>query len=166
MTGIIILLIILILIGIAIRQQKRIVYPLLKDRSARIGIWRFDDVHPTITAAYLEAVSEAFMLDDEDVFKLRPEDTLGNLYKSRYKRRQLLAADSMEFEIFCTDFNNLCGSSDVKFDPDNSLRDQIRLISRFRNNRPFTDGEMNSMGWKMNFLAALEQTDVQTVDSR
>ena len=166
MTGILILLIILILVGVAMRRQRGITYPLLKDRSADPGVWRFGDVDPTITAAYLEAVAEAFMLDEEELFKLRPEDTLWRLYKSHYTRHPLLSMDSMELEIFCTDFKNLCGSSEAEFDPEDSLRDQIELISRFRKNRPFIEREMNSMGLEMKFLAPLEQADDQTADGR
>ena len=166
MTGIFILLIILILMGVAMRKQWGITYPLLKGRSADPCVWRFGDVDPTITAAYLEAVSEAFMLDGEELFKLRPEDSLWRLYKSRYTRHPLLSTDSMELEIFCTDFKNLCGSSEAEFDPEDSLRDQIELISRFRKNRPFIEREMNSMGLEMKFLAPLEQTDDQTADGR
>ena len=165
MTGIFILLIILILIGVVMRRQRGITYPLLKGRSSDPGVWRFGDVDPTITAAYLEAVSEAFMLDKEELFKLRPEDSLLRLYKSRYTRNPLLSMDSMEFEIFCTDFKKLCGSSEAEFDPGDSLRDQIELISRFRNNRPFTGNEMNSMGLEMKFFARLEQADNQGMDS-
>ena len=166
MTGIFILLIILILIGVFMRKQRGITYPLLKGRSSDPGVWRFGDIDPTITAAYLEAVSEAFMLDEEELFKLRPEDSLRRLYKSRYTRHPLFSTDSMELEIFCTDFKNLCGSSEAEFDPDNSLRDQIELISRFRNNRPFTGNEMNSMGVEMKFLARLEQADNQAMDGK
>ena len=166
MTGIFILLIILILMGVAMRRQRGITYPLLKDRSSDSGVWRFGDVDPTITAAYLEAVSEAFMLDEEELFKLRPEDSLRRLYKSRYTRHPLLSMDSMEFEIFCTDFKNLCGSSDAEFDPDHSLRDQIELISRFRNNRPFTGSEINSLGLEMKFLARLEPAGNQAADGK
>ena len=165
MTGIFILLIILILIGAAMRRQRGITYPLLKGRSSDSGVWRFGDVDPTITAAYLEAVSEAFMLDEEELFKLRPEDSLRRLYKSHYTRHPLLSTDSMELEIFCTDFKKLCGSSEAEFDPGDSLRDQVELISRFRNNRPFTGNEMNSMGVEMKFLARLEQADNQAMDS-
>ena len=166
MTGIFILLIILILIGVFMRKQRGITYPLLKGRSSDPGVCRFGDVDPTITAAYLEAVSEAFMLDEEELFKLRPEDSLSRLYKSHYTRHPFLSTDSMELEIFCTDFKNLCGSSEAEFDPDNSLRDQIELISRFRNNRPFTGNEMNSMGVEMKFLARLEQADNQAMDGK
>ena len=156
MTGIFILLIILILIGVFMRRQWGITYPLLKGRSSDPGVWRFGDVDSTITAAYLEAVSEAFMLDEEDLFKLRPEDSLRRLYKSHYTRHPLLSMDSMELEISCTDFKNLCGSPEAEFDPDDSLRDQIELISRFRNNRSFTERETNSLGLEMKFLAPLE----------
>ena len=166
MTGILILLIILILVGVAMRRQRGITYPLLKGRSADPGIWRFGDVDPTITAAYLEAVADAFMLDEEDLFKLRPEDTLWRLYKSSYTRHPLLSMDSMELEISCTDFKNLCGSSEAEFDPDKSLRDQIKLISRFRNNRPFAERETNSLGLKMKFLVQLEQADNQALNGR
>ena len=71
----------------------------------------------------------------------------------------------LELEIFCSDFKKLCGSSEAEFDPYNSLRDQVELISRFRNNRPFTGNEMNSMGVEMKFLARLEQADNQATDS-
>ena len=166
MTGIFILLIILILMGVAMRRQRRITYPLLKGRSADPGVWRFGDVDPTITAAYLEAVAESFMLDEEELFKLRPEDTLWRLYKSHYTRHPLLSMDSMELEIFCTDFKNLCGSPEAEFDPNDSLRDQIELISRFRNNRPFTERETNSLRLEMKFLAPLEQADNQAKDGK
>ena len=166
MTGILILLIILILVGVAMRKQRGITYPLLKGRSSDPGVWRFGDVDPTITAAYLEAVAEAFMLDDEDLFKLRPEDTLWRLYKSSYTRHPLLSMDSMELEIFCTDFKNLCGSPEAEFNSDKSLRDQIELISRFRNKRPFTERETNSLRLEMKFLAPLEQADNQAKDGK
>ena len=166
MTGIFILLIILILIGVFMRKQRGITYPLLKGRSSDPGVWRFGDVDPTITAAYLEAVSEAFMLDEEELFKLRPEDSLSRLYKAHYTRHLLLSTDSMELEIFCTDFKNLCGSPEAEFKSDKSLRDQIELISRFRNNRPFTERETNSLGLKMKYLAPLEPADNQAADGR
>jgi hypothetical protein len=163
MIGIFILLIILILVGVAMRKQRGITYPLLKGRSADPCVWRFGNVDSTITAAYLEAVADAFMLDEEELFKLRPEDSLRRLYKSRYTRHPLFSTDSMELEIFCTDFKNLCGSPEAEFDPDSSLRDQIELISRFRNNRPFTERETNSLGLEMKFLAQLEQADNQAI---
>ncbi|MBO6002587.1 MAG: hypothetical protein J6P53_03730, partial [Mailhella sp.] len=56
--------------------------------------------------------------------------------------------DSMELEIFCTDFKKLCDSSEAEFDSGSPLRDQIKLISRFRNHRPFSETETNSMGLK------------------
>ena len=84
---ILIILIILIIVIIDIARGGKMNYPLLKNRSSDIKSWMFDDIDVTITAAYLEVISYAFSLNNvEEIFQLRPTDSLEDLYDSYYKR--------------------------------------------------------------------------------
>ncbi|MBQ9501708.1 MAG: hypothetical protein IJU70_06090 [Lentisphaeria bacterium] len=143
-----------VIIVIAVACRGDVVWPLLANRTSDPGAWRFDDVEPSVTAAYLEAVSQAFALEDGDVFMLRPGDSLWELYRSYYKSA-FYSCDDMELEMCCEAFEKLCGSPEAKFDHTLSLRDQLKIISQYRNDRPVTEGEKNYMGLEMRFLPVL-----------
>ncbi|MBQ9338330.1 MAG: hypothetical protein IJS14_13650 [Lentisphaeria bacterium] len=148
--------VIFILGGVALILAEGRGAPLLEPRSSDPSVWRFDGVDPTITAVYLEAVAVAFSLDGpKELFRLRPEDTLMRLYRSTYENAVFHMSDDMELEICAKAFEKLCGSSEAKFDPGHSLMDQLKTISRYRNNRPVTAEEMDSLGLDLEFLSAL-----------
>jgi len=143
-----------VIIVIAVACWGDVVWPLLANRPSDPGAWRFDDVEPSVTAAYLEAVSLAFWLKEGEVFMLRPGDSLWELYRSYYKST-FHSCDDMELEMCCEAFEKLCGSPDAKFDHKLSLRDQLKIISQYRNNRPVTEDEKNYMGLEMSLLPVL-----------
>lgn len=79
-------------------------YPLLKNRLPDSRLWQFDDIDVTITAAYLEIISNEFFL--KDIFKLRPTDSLENLYRSYYGRN-IFGVDDMELELCALNYEKL-----------------------------------------------------------
>ena len=126
-------------------------YPLLKKRQADAAVWQLDDIDITITAAYLEIISDSFdICGDEEILKLRPEDSLFELYRSYYRKNKFY--DDMELERCGMKFADLCKSPDVPFEPESSLYDHLKLIAKCRNNQPVTDEECAELGIKMNFL--------------
>ena len=99
-----IIIIIIAIIVIATVTGGKMNYPLLKNRSSDIKSWQFDDIEVTITAAYLEIIAGAFFL--EDVFLLRPTDSLENLYHSYYKKN-IFGVDDMELELCAINYEKL-----------------------------------------------------------
>ena len=142
-------------------DMGKIRYPLLAGRIPDPSAWKLDDVDPGITAAYLETVSYAFDLDrPRDLFRLRPEDSLFDLYDSYYKTgRQtafFLATDNMELEECSEAFEDLCRFSGTEFDCRKSLRDELRTIAANRKNLPLTADEIKSLRLTMRFLDFLD----------
>ena len=139
----------------------RFSWPLLAGRSADASAWRLDGIEPSITAAYLEAISFAFGLDSaQELFRLRPDDSLFALYDSYYKcsrRKNHWGADNMELEECCGAFETLCRFSGTKFDCRNSLHEQLRTIAAKRDNQPPTAEEIKSMRLTMRFLPYTRQ---------
>ena len=131
-------------------------YPLLAGRSANATIWKFDDVDPSITAAYLETIAFAFFLETKDLFKLRPEDSLFDLYDSYYRtgKRSFfrLGMDDCELEECVGGFEALCKFSGTEFDCKKSLRDQLRTIASCRKNQPPDAEEIKSLRLTMHLL--------------
>ena len=131
-------------------------YPLLEGRSADASAWRLERIDPAITAAYLETISFAFSLDrPRELFRLRPEDSLFDLYDSYYrssKRKIHWGVDNMELEECGEAFETLCRFSGAEFDCRSSLKDQLRTIAAKRENRPLTAEEIRSMCVAMRFL--------------
>ena len=131
-------------------------YPLLAGRGADASTWRLERIDPAITAAYLEVISFAFCLDrPRELFRLRPEDSLFDLYDSYYqgsRRKNRWGADNMELEECCEAFEILCRFSGAEFDCRSSLHDQLRTIAENRENRPPTAEEIRSMRVTMRFL--------------
>ena len=131
-------------------------WPLLAGRSADASVWRLEEIDPSITAAYLEAISFAFGLDSaQDLFRLRPDDSLFDLYDSYYKcsrRKKRWGTDNMELEECCGAFEALCRFSGTKFDCSKSLHEQLGTIAANRYNQPPTAEEIKSMRLTMRFL--------------
>ena len=134
----------------------RFSWPLLAGRSADASAWRLDGIEQSITAAYLEAISFAFGLDSaQELFRLRPDDSLFALYDSYYKcsrRNNRWGADNMELEECCGAFETLCRFSGTKFDWSISLHEQLRTIAANRDNQPPTAEEIKSMRLTMRLL--------------
>ncbi len=132
-------------------------WPLLAGRTADASAWRLDRIEPSITAAYLEVISFAFGLDSaQELFRLRPDDSLFDLYDSYYKcsRRNLFSggADNMEMEECLGAFETLCRFSGAEFDYRNSLHEQLQTIAANRDNQPPTAEEIKSMRLTMRLL--------------
>ena len=131
-------------------------WPLLVGRSADASAWRLDGIEPSITAAYLEAISFAFGLDSaQELFRLRPDDSLSALYDSYYKcsrRKNRWGADNMELEECGGAFEALCRFSGTKFDWSISLHEQLRTIAAKRDNQPPTAEEIKSLRLTMHLL--------------
>ena len=151
--SLIILLILLIIVIIDIVKGGKINYPLLKNRSSDITSWRFDDIDVTITAAYLEVIAGAFFL--EDVFLLRPTDSLENLYNSYYKKN-IFGVDDMELELCAINYEKLCQTADIEFAYQSSIYDQLKTIAEYRSNQPVTADEAACLDIKMIFLPLLK----------
>ncbi len=134
-------------------------WPLLVKRSADATAWRLDGIEPSITAAYLEAISFAFGLDSgQELFRLRPDDSLFDLYDSYYKscrRKNRWGADNMELEECCGAFEALCRFSGTTFDCRKSLHEQLQTIVANRDNQPPTAEEIKSMRLTMRILPYL-----------
>ena len=134
-------------------------WPLLAGRTADASPWRLDGIEPSITAAYLEAISFAFGLDSaQELFRLRPDDSLFALYDSYYKcsrRKNRWGADNMELEECCGAFEALGRFSGTEFDCRNSLHEQLRTIAANRDNQPLTAEEIKSMRLTMRLLPYL-----------
>ncbi|MBP5641436.1 MAG: hypothetical protein J6X55_18315, partial [Victivallales bacterium] len=131
-------------------------WPLLVGRSADASAWRLDGIEPSITAAYLEAISFAFGLySAQELFRLRPDDSLFDLYDSYYKcsrRKNRWGTDNMELEECCGAFEALGRFSGTKFDCRNSLHEQLRTIAANRDNQPPTAEEIKSLRLTMHLL--------------
>ncbi len=132
-------------------------WPLLVGRSADASAWRLDGIDPQITAAYLEAISFAFGLDSaQELFRLRPDDSLFDLYDSYYKcsRRTIFhyGTDNMELEECCGAFETLCKFSRTEFDCRSSLHEQLRTIAANRGNESPTAEEIKTLHLTMRFL--------------
>ncbi len=134
-------------------------WPLLVGRSADASAWRLDGIEPSITAAYLEAIFFAFGLDSaQELFRLRPDDSLFALYDSYYKcsrRKNRWGADNMELEECCEAFENLCRFSGTEFDYNSSIQEQLRIIAMNRDNQPLTAEEIKLLRMTMCFLPYL-----------
>lgn len=135
----------------------RVRWPLLAGRAPDASAWRLDDVDPSITAACLEVIFYAFDLaGPRDLFRLRPEDSLFDLYDSHYEtgRRTsfFLGTDDMELEECARVFDELCRFSGEKFDYRISLHDLLRTVSRARDNQPPTAEEIKSLHLTLRFL--------------
>jgi len=135
-------------------------YPLLKNRLPDSKLWKFDDIDVTITAAYLEIIAGAFFIDKEDIFKLHPEDSLENLYRSYYKNNRW-GADDMELEICALKYESLCQTADIEFAYQSSIYDQLKTIAQYRNNQPVSTDECTYLlDIKMIFLPMLKSDAV------
>ena len=137
-------------------------WPLLAGRTADASAWRLDGIEPSITAAYLEVISFAFGLDSaQKLFRLRPDDSLFDLYDSCYKcsKRNLFSggADNMELEECIGAFEILCRFSGAEFDYRKSLQEQLQTIAAKRDNQPPTADEIKSMHLTMRFLPYIRQ---------
>ena len=135
----------------------RVRYPLLTGRAPDASAWRLEGVDPAVTAAYLEAVFHAFdRAGPRDLFRLRPEDSLFDLYDSHYKtgRRTcfLLGTDAMELEECAVAFDGLCRFSGAEFDCRSSLRDLLRTIALNREDQPPSAEEIASLRLTLRFL--------------
>ena len=130
-------------------------YPLLEGRTADASAWRFDDVDISITAAYLETVADAFSLEDWELFRLRPVDSLFALYDSLYKGRPSGGVDDMELETCCGAFETLCRFSGAEFDYKAPLRDVLRTVARNRENAPLGPEEIKNLRLSMRLLESL-----------
>ena len=143
-------------------RQGQFPWPLLAGRSADATAWRFDGIEPSITAAYLEAISFAFGLAAaQELFRLRPDDSLFDLYDSYYKcsrRKNRWGVDNMEMEECCGAFEALCRFSGTTFDCRNSLHEQLRTIAANRDNQPPTAEEIKSLRLTMRFLPYFTNT--------
>ena len=144
---------------IAVRGWPKVRYPLLAGRTSDASVWKSVEVDPAITAAFLEAVAEAFMLELPDLFRLRPTDSLYELYDSVYhtsrRHRFFVSPDDMELENCCRDFEVLCRFSGTEFDYTAPLHDLLRTIAADRDNQPPTDEEIKSLGITMYLLPYL-----------
>ena len=132
-------------------------YPLLNGRVSDAGAWRFDDVDPAITAAWLEVIHDAFCPDlngAREVFMLRPEDSLFDLYDSIYGGTG--GADNMELESCWLAFDALCRFSGEKFDVKTPLGAQLRIIARCRKNLPPDEKECRKLHLTMELLPYLK----------
>ena len=146
MSVVIILIAFLATFIIACKQTGNRRIPMLKNRQADRDAWIFADIDPTITEAYLGIIANAFMLHGpEQIFKLRPDDSLNALYNSCYPSQwSRLGGDSLELEICCIDIEKL-SQSDTVFDPNCSLYHLLKKIAQSRNNRPLSDQEITSL---------------------
>lgn|GEM_PF-6944959 len=133
----------------------KIRYPLLEGRTADASAWRFDDVDISITAAYLETVADAFSLEDRELFRLRPGDSLFALYDSHYGRGPLVDVDDMELETCCGVFETLCKFSGAEFDYKAPLCEVLRTIARNRENAPLGPEEIKKLRLSMRLLELL-----------
>ena len=147
------IIIIIVIIAIATVIGGKMNYPLLKNRLSDVKSWRFDDIDVTITAAYLEVIASAFFL--EDVFLLRPTDSLENLYQSYYKKN-IFGVDDMELELCMINYEKLCQTAGIEFAYQSSIYDQLKTIAEYRNNQPVTADEAACLGIKMIFLPLLK----------
>ncbi len=137
-------------------------WPLLDGRTADASAWRLDGIEPGITAAYLEVISFAFGLDSvQELFRLRPEDSLFDLYDSYYKggRRTFChwGADNLELEECIGAFEVLCRFAGTEFDCKHSLQEQLRTIAANRDNQPPTAEEIKSLRLNMRLLSYLRE---------
>lgn len=135
-------------------SKAKNVYPILAERSANAASWQIEAVNPAITAAYLEVIAFAFNLEDpKDLFKLRPEDSLFNLYNSCYgKLHNRFAGDNLEIEECCEAFEKLCRYSGASFTPESTIHEQLQCIAKSRENRPPTAEEIKSLRISMRLL--------------
>ena len=133
----------------------KIRYPLLEGRTADASVWRLDDVDVSITAAYLETVAGAFFLEDRELFRLRPEDSLFDLYDSCYGRGLHGGVDDMELETCCGVFETLCKFSGAEFDYKAPLHEVLRTIARNRENAPLGPEEIKNLRLSMRLLESL-----------
>ena len=147
------IIIIVAIIAIATVIGGKMNYPLLKNRLSDVKSWRFDDIDVTITAAYLEVIASAFFL--EDVFLLRPTDSLENLYQSYYKKN-IFGVDDMELELCMINYEKLCQTADIEFAYQSTIYDQLKTIAEYRNNQPVSTDEAACLGIKMIFLPLLK----------
>jgi len=131
------------------RRPGKSRYPLLEGRTADASAWRFDDVDISITAAYLETVADAFSLEDRELFRLRPGDSLFALYDSHYGRGPLLGVDDMELETCCGVFETLCKFSGAEFEYKAPLREVLLTIARNRENAPLGPEEIKKLRLSM-----------------
>ena len=136
-------------------------WPFLVGRTADASAWRFEEINPGITAAYLETISFAFGLDtSQEIFRLRPDDSLFDLYDSYYKCSRptffRYSVDNMEMEECYEAFATLCRFSGTEFDYNRSLHEQLRTIAANRDNQPLTSDEIKSLRLSMCFLPYLK----------
>lgn len=138
------------------RRKAACSYPLLAGRTANASAWKLPNVDPAITAAFLEVIAFAFCLNtEEELFLLRPEDSLLNLYNSYY-HGSILNSDNMELEECCSAFERLCRYSGETFPTEIPIRDLLTIIAQKRGNTPPTTEEQKSLRISMMFLSYLE----------
>ena len=155
MTTVIFIIIIAIIVLTTVKGGK-ICYPLLKNRESNWNLWQFEDIDETITAAYLEIISNAFSIDEENIFKLRPTDSLEHLYDSYYKKN-LLGVDDLEMELCAINYEKLCHTTSIEFAYQSSIYDILKTIAQYRNNQPVNADEYDELGIEMKFLSLLHK---------
>ena len=155
-TFIFIIILATIVLASVIGGGGNVTYPLLKNRLPDSNLWQFNDIDVTITAAYLEVISYAFSLNNvEEIFQLRPTDSLEDLYDSYYKRN-LFGVDDLELELCAMNYEKLCQTADIEFAYQSTIYDQLKTIAQCRNNQPVTDEECATIGIEMKFLPLLK----------
>ena len=131
-------------------------WPLLAGRRADASAWKLDGVDVGITAAYLEAAGAEFDLTEpRDIFRLRPDDSLFELYDSRYRSNRW-SADNMELEECALAFETLCRFSGEEFDCRAPLREVLRTIARCRGNQAPDVAEIEALHLAMKLLLYLK----------
>jgi hypothetical protein len=72
---------------------------LLRERAPDQGLWQrlYTPEQMPVTLSALQAISDAFLLRQDDIYRLRPEDKLLAIYRAAYPSEH--TPDSLEFEV-------------------------------------------------------------------
>lgn len=136
-------------------------YPLLNGRHPDPVTWRLRNVDESIVAAYLEIIAWAFCLDKpDDLFKLRPDDSLWALYDSYYRTDKfhfMGGVDNMELEEVCEGFETLCSSNKIDFHyHETTIEAQLHQIAEARGNCPISTEEQKKLHVALTFLPLIQ----------
>ncbi len=102
-----------------------------RSREASIDAWTGTGYAQAQTEDVLLALAHAFNWKPEEALRLRPEDSLWDIYRSYHPRKGWLSSDEMELEHLVRDLEDLIDprEPDLKFPEDLRIGTLVRLAT-------------------------------------
>ena len=124
---------ILLILGVLHYFPSRPSWWFVRDRSTDPEIWKrtFPAAQQSIALGALRAISDSFLLRPEDIFRLRPDDKLLDIYRAAYPSKQ--TPDALEFHVLSQALMTIfqVPESILSDHTDPTVRDVINLCLRY-----------------------------------